>query len=71
MFAVFERTLLTDVGKSFVHDHEDDADAQEVYKAVVDYWLPQVYQGFIGFCWPTFLHHIHPPWFWFMERIYP
>jgi len=39
MFAVFERTLLTDVGKSFVHDHEDDADAQEVYKAVVDYYL--------------------------------
>jgi len=37
MFAVFERTLLTDVGKSFVHDHEDDANTQEVYKAVVDY----------------------------------
>jgi len=38
MFAVFERTLLTDVGKSFVRDHEDDADTQEVYKAVVDYY---------------------------------
>ncbi len=39
MFAVFERTLLTNVGKSFVHDHEDDGDAQEVYKAVVDYYF--------------------------------
>jgi len=27
------------VGKSFVCDHEDDANAQEVYKAVVDYYL--------------------------------
>jgi len=39
MFAVFERTLLTNVGKSFVRNHEDDADAREVYKAVVDYYL--------------------------------
>jgi len=38
MFAVFERTLLTDVGKSLVRNHEDDADTQEVYKAVVDYY---------------------------------
>jgi len=34
MFAVFERTLLTDV-----HNDEDDADAREVYKKVVDYYL--------------------------------
>jgi len=39
MFAVFERTLLTDIGKSFVQDHEGDGDAREVYKAVVDYYL--------------------------------
>jgi len=39
MFAVFERTLLTNVGKSIVCDHEDDGDAQEVYKAVVDYYV--------------------------------
>jgi len=39
MFAVFLKTLLTDVLKSFVWDHADDADAQEVYKAVVDYYL--------------------------------
>ena len=39
MFAVFERTLLTDVGKSLVRDHEDDGDAREVYKAVVAYYL--------------------------------
>ena len=39
MFAIFERTLLTDVGKSFVCNHEDDADAWEVYKAVVNYYF--------------------------------
>jgi len=39
MFAVFERTLLTDVGKSFVRDHENDGNAREVYKKVVDYYL--------------------------------
>jgi len=35
MFAVFERTLLTDVGNSFVQDHEGNGDAWEVYKTVV------------------------------------
>jgi len=39
MFAVFERTLLTDVGKLFVHDHENDGNARAVYKKVVDYYL--------------------------------
>jgi len=39
MFAVFEWTLLTDVENSFVWNYEDDADAWEVYKAVVGYYL--------------------------------
>jgi len=39
MFAVFDKTLLTDVGKSIVQEHENHADAQEVYKAVVGYYL--------------------------------
>jgi len=39
MFAVFERTLQTDTGKAIVRDHEDDADAQEVYTKVIAYYL--------------------------------
>jgi len=43
MLAVFDKTLFTDVvGKSFVHDHENDANAKKVYKAVVDYYLKSI-----------------------------
>jgi hypothetical protein len=37
MYAVFERTLQTDQGKAIVRAHEDDFDAQAVYKDLVEY----------------------------------
>ena len=32
VYAVFESKLLTDMGKKYVRDHEDDSDAQAVYR---------------------------------------
>ena len=32
VYAVFESKVLTDMGKKFVRDHEDDSDAQAVYR---------------------------------------
>jgi len=39
MFAVFDRTLLTDTGKALVHEHETDFNAQKVYAEVVECYL--------------------------------
>jgi len=39
MFAVFDRTLLTDIGKALVCEHETDFDAQKVYAKIVKYYL--------------------------------
>jgi len=38
MFA-FDKILLTDVGKFFIQVHENNANAQAVYKAVVEYYF--------------------------------
>jgi hypothetical protein len=37
MYAVFEHTLQTDQGKAFVHQHEQDFDAQKIYSSLQDY----------------------------------
>ena len=37
MYAVFERTMLTDMGKTFVRKFESTADAQAIYKVMVEY----------------------------------
>jgi hypothetical protein len=37
MYAVFERTLQTDMGKTFVRRHEADFDAQTIYVSLVEY----------------------------------
>ena len=37
MYAVFERTMLMDTGKTFVHKFESTADARAIYKAMVEY----------------------------------
>ena len=37
MYAVFERTMLTDTGKTFVRKFESTANAQAIYKAMVEY----------------------------------
>jgi hypothetical protein len=38
MYAVFECTLqMTDQGKAFVHQHEQDFDAQKIYSSLQDY----------------------------------
>ena len=37
MYAVFERTLLTDMGKTFIRKFESTANAQAIYKAMVEY----------------------------------
>ena len=39
MYAVFEKTLLTDKGKSFVRQHEGDADAQAIYRKLKAHYL--------------------------------
>ena len=42
MYAVFERTLLTDTGKTAVRQHEGDSDAQAVWKEVVEYYTDSI-----------------------------
>ena len=42
MYAVFERTLLTDTGKTAVQQHEGDSDAQAVWKEVVEYYTDSI-----------------------------
>ena len=42
MYSVFERTLLTDQGKSIVIKYENDSDAQEVYKDFLNYHTSSV-----------------------------
>ena len=37
MYAIFERTMLMDTGKTFVHKFESTANAQAIYKAMVEY----------------------------------
>ena len=37
MFAVFEKTLMTDQGKAFVRQHEKNAGAQLIYKALKEH----------------------------------
>ena len=37
MYAVFECTMLTDTGKTFIHKFEPTANAQAIYKAMVEY----------------------------------
>jgi hypothetical protein len=37
MYAVFERTLQTDMGKALVHHHKSDFDAQTLYKSLLEY----------------------------------
>ena len=37
MYAVFERTLLTDQGKAYVCEHQEDFDAQAVYDKISTY----------------------------------
>ena len=37
MYAVFERTMLTDTGKTFIRKFESTANAQAIYKAMVKY----------------------------------
>ena len=37
MYAVFERTMLTDTGKTFVRKFESTANAQAIYKAMMEY----------------------------------
>jgi len=39
MFAVFDRTLLTDTGKALVHEHENDFDARKIYLEIVKFYL--------------------------------
>ena len=39
MYAVFEKTLLTDQGKTLVHDHQRKYDAQTIYKELCPYAL--------------------------------
>ena len=36
-YAVFERTMLTDMGKTFIRKFESTANAQAIYKAMVEY----------------------------------
>ena len=37
MYAIFERTMLTDTGKTFIRKFESTANAQAIYKAMVEY----------------------------------
>jgi hypothetical protein len=37
MYAVLERMLQTDQGKAFIHQHEEDFDAQKIYSSLQDY----------------------------------
>ena len=37
MYSVFDSVLLTDKGKAIVREHEDDFDAQSVYKKLKEY----------------------------------
>ena len=39
VFSILERNVLTDVGKSIVRSHENDYNAQEVYKKLLDHHL--------------------------------
>ena len=39
MYAVFEKTLLTDKGKALVQNHQRKYDAQLIYKELCDYSL--------------------------------
>ena len=39
MYAVFVKTLLTDQGKAYVHEHEKDFDAQAVFKKMSTFAL--------------------------------
>ena len=39
MYAVFEKTLLTDQGKAYVREHEQDFNAQAVYRKISTYAL--------------------------------
>ena len=39
MYAVFEKTLLTDKGKALVRAHQSSYDAQTIYKELLDYAL--------------------------------
>jgi hypothetical protein len=37
MFAVFEKTLLTDQGKAYVQEYEKKSDAQSIYRRISEY----------------------------------
>jgi hypothetical protein len=37
MFAVFEKTLLTDQGKAYVREYEKESDAQSIYRRISEY----------------------------------
>jgi hypothetical protein len=37
MFAVFEKTLLTDQGKAYVREYEKKSDAQSIYRRISEY----------------------------------
>jgi hypothetical protein len=37
MFAVFEKTLLTDQGKAYVREYEKKSDAQSIYRHICEY----------------------------------
>ena len=39
MYAVFEKTLLTDKGKALVHAHQRKYDAQKIYQELCEYAL--------------------------------
>jgi hypothetical protein len=39
MYAILEQKVITDRGKGFVRDHENDYDAQKVYQKLVDHHL--------------------------------
>ena len=45
MYAVFERTMLTDTGKTFVRKFEPTANAQAIYKAMVEYSQESAHAG--------------------------
>jgi hypothetical protein len=37
MFAVFEKTLLTDQGKAYVREYEKESDAHSIYRRISEY----------------------------------
>jgi hypothetical protein len=48
MFAVFNKILLTDQGKKIVRAHEDESDAQAIYKELRDYLLESIRSSLDG-----------------------